>query len=604
MVIFFLQMKTYFFFLIISFCFTKALVGQDVRCEATVDRTTIEAGETFTLSIEVSGNDVDVRGIPELPALKGIELLYPNPGESTSIQIINGRKSESKSFQFFLRASQTGRWTIPPVSVNNAGKEYHTQAITIEVVGKNSSGSAGSVSGREADVFFAAVAAKKEAYVGEQVMVEFRIYSRVPVTQYSPTKVPNFPGFWAEEFQLKEPIQAERVTINGKTYSSYTIKRMAVFPTHSGDLNIEPAEIECELRIPRKNKGNLFDDFFTPFNDPFGEVVTKKFSSDTIRIHVNDLPIDGKPSDFSGLVGTFDVKTTIDKTQLKTGEAVLYRVEIYGIGNIKSVNAPENPFNEEFEKYPVKSSDEILKNGNIVSGKKFFEFVAIPRTSRTYEIPEYTISYFNPETKKYEFKSAQGHTLVIEQGRGMTAAGNLSKEEVALIAKDIRFIKTSPENLTATYGPIYTRWWYILLLLGPLGLTLVAFVYQRYQAQQNSDAVKLKYRKASPMAKKRLNQAEKLLKARQLETFYAEVAKTLTGLIADKLGISEAGIMTDTLVTMLREKKIDGQLIDDYVACLQLCDQARFSFDRNVPEKVESVYERIRDAIFNMDKAL
>lgn len=597
-------MKTYSFFFIINFYFAAALSGQTIRCEATVDRTTIEAGETFTLSVEVSGDDVDVRGIPELPALKGIELLYPNPGESTSIQIINGRKSESKSFQFFLRASQTGRLTIPPIKVHNAGTEYQTQPITIEVVGKNSSGNAGSAFGSEADVFFAGVASKKEAYVGEQVMVEFRIYSRVPVTQYSPTKVPNFPGFWAEEFPLKEPIQAERVTINGKTYSSYTIKRMAVFPTHSGSLKIEPAEIECELRIPRKNRGGLFDDFFTPFNDPFGEVVTKKFLSDTIRIRVNELPSQGKPSDFSGLVGTFDVKTTVDKTQLKTGEAVLYRVEIYGVGNIKSVDAPENPFNEEFEKYPVKSSDEILKNGNVVSGKKIFEFVAIPRTSRMYEIPGYTVSYFNPETKKYEFQSSPSHTLTIEQGSGMTAGGSLSKEEVALIAKDIRFIKTSAENLMITRGPVYTRWWFILLWLGPLGLTVVAFVYQRYQAQQNADIVKLKYRKASPMAKKRLNQAEKLMKAQKLDTFYTEVAKTLTGLIADKLGIPEAGLMTDTLVSMLREKKIDEQLIGDYITCLQLCDQARFSFDRNVPEKVESVYERIRETIFNMDKAL
>ncbi|MBL7996562.1 BatD family protein, partial [bacterium] len=113
---------------------THGLQAQNVRCNASVERTVIEAGESFTLTVEISGDDINVTAYPQLPPLKGIEAIYANAGESTSIQIINGKKSESKSYQFLLRAKEAGKWTIPSISVENNGRAYTTQPLTIEVV--------------------------------------------------------------------------------------------------------------------------------------------------------------------------------------------------------------------------------------------------------------------------------------------------------------------------------------------------------------------------------------------------------------------------------------------------------------------------------------
>ena len=581
----------------------STLQAQSVRCTASVERTVLEAGATFTLTVEISGDDINVTSYPQLPPLKGLEAIYANAGESTSIQIINGKQSVSKSYQFLLRAKEPGKWTIPPISVENDGKAYTTQPLTIEVV------PAGTVSGNQnaslsKDVFLSIVPAKKEAYVGEQIMVYLKIYTRVNITQYSPTKTPNFTGFWAEDFPIKQPLEPEREVVNGITYNTFTIKRTAIFPTHAGTLNIDPAEIDCELRIPKKGSGNMFDDFFSPFGDPFGQSVTTKLVSNSIVINVKELPGE-KPANFSGLVGNFDVTTSVDKTSLKTGEAVVYKVEISGTGNIMSAETPENPFSDDFEKYDPKSTDEINKKGNLISGKKSFEYVAVPRVSRQYEIAPFVLSYFDPASNKYITKSSVPHVLKIAAGAGgATNNAGMSKEEIALLSKDIRFIKSTVDDWYQSERSFVYSYWFILLWIIPAGAWLGGHQYLKKRARSLQDVEGMKYRKASPLAKKRLKAAEKLMLEQKVDTFYSEIAKTLSGLVADKLKIPEASIMKEHLEERLREKRVDEKLIGEYLSCLQTCDEARFAQESKSKEKIEEAYNRIRSAILNMDKVI
>ena len=579
------------------------ICAQNIRCNASVERTVIEVGETFTLTVEISGEDVNVTAYPQLPALKGLEAVYANAGESTSIQIINGKKSVSKSYQFLLRTREVGKWSIPSISVENEGRVYRTQPLTIEVV------PAGAISGSQnpslsKEVFLVIVPAKKEAFVGEQVMVYLKIFTRVNITQYSPTKTPNFVGFWAEDFPIKQPLEPEREVLNGITYSTFTIKRTAIFPTHTGKLQIEPAEIDCELRVPKKGRNNMFDDFFSPFGDPFGQVVQTKLVSNAVEIDVKELPGE-KPVGFTGLVGSFDVTTSVDKSSFKTGDAVVYKLEIAGTGNIMAAEPPANPFSDDFEKYEPKISDEINKKGSLISGKKTFEFVAVPRTSRQFEIPAYVLLYFDPATGKYVSKSSAAHVLNIAPGTGGIAGGaGLSKEEVALLSKDIRFIKSEVSDWNQRGHSFVYRWWFILLWIIPAGAWIGGYQYIKNRERSLQDVEGLKYRKASPLAKKRLKAAEKLMQENQLDTFYSEIAKTLSGLVADKLKIPEAAIMKEDLAARLRERNVDDTLIKEYIDCLHTCDEARFSPLGKTKEKTDEVYRRIRTAIFNMDKAI
>ncbi len=577
--------------------------AQEVRCSASVENSVIEAGLNFTLRIEVSGTELGEVAQPVLPDVPGLEIVYPNAGVSTSIQIVNGRRTDTKTFTYVLRARSTGQIKFPSVAVLYRGQTCRTQPLVLEIVPSGQiSGSQGGLSKNE-DVFIAVVPSRREVYVGEQLSAYLKIFTRVAITQYSPEKMPNFAGFWVEDFPLKQPLEAVRETVNGVAYNAYTIRRSALFPTRAGQLTIEPAEIECELRIPRR-RGGAFDDFFSPFTDPFGQTVVKKFSSAPVPITVKELPAEGRPVDFSGLVGQFDISTGVDKTRLRTGEALTYTVKISGAGNIMSAVSPANPFPDDFEKYDPRTSSDLHKGSNVLSGQKTFEFVVIPRSSRTFEIPPPGLSYFDPVARTYVTKSGASHSITVDPGSGgYSATSGLSREEVELISKDIRYIKPA-SSWHHTSERFYRTWWFAALWILPALALVGVRAYRVFVEKQSADAVRWKYRQASPLAKRRLKAAEKLLKERKTDVFYTEMARTLTGLVADKLNLSGSAVLREDVLNRIRERGVDASLAEEFEGALSLCDEARYAPDRDSRVRVEEVYEHVRRAILNLDRAL
>ena len=569
-----------------------------VRCNALVERNVYEVGETFTLTVELSGSDLQVTKYPELPSMEGIQSLYANAGESTSISIVNGKQSITKSYQYLLKAGSVGKWVIPPVPVEVSGKVYRTQAVTVEVV---PAGSRKNPETSETDVFLAMVPSKKEVFVGEETDVSLRIYTRVNVTQYSPKRMPTFVGFWAQDFDMPKTLEPGIETINGIQYRVYTIKRTALFPTRSGQLTIDPAEIECELRIARRSRGSLFDDFFSPFSDPFGKVVTTRLTSQPLSIKAKELPDDGKPAGFTGLVGSFEVTSTVDKQKVKTGEAMVYKLALSGTGNLMSMTAPPGPFSDDFEKYEPKVDQNLQTSGGTIKGTKSFEFVAVPRAPRLFEIPPFEVVYFDPGSGKYVSKWSPSHRIEIEAGSSpVYSEGNLSKEEVALLSRDIRFIQTDqPYWRTNTTTP-----WFIAAWCFPLFAWIGVIWHGRRKERLGRNPELLRYRKASPLAKSRLKKAERLMKDNHVDTFYAEMSRILSGFVTDKLGLTGQVILSDDLQSRLRVRGVEEDLIIGYVECLNTCDEARFAPDGRSRHHMDSVYGRIRDTILALDKAL
>lgn len=574
--------------------------AQDIRCTASVESAVIEAGTAFTLTVQVTGADVADIEQPVLPGMKGIEVLYNNAGVSTSIQIINGQRSETKSFQYLLRAKEPGRWQIPALHASFRGRKFDTQPLNIEVVplGKISGITApGEASG---DVFLALVPSKKQAYVGEQILIQLKIYTRVTVSQYSPNKMPNFTGFWVEDFPLKQPLESEREQVGGVMYNSFTIRRSAIFATRPGQLTIEPADVECELRIPRKNRGGRLDDFFSPFADPLGQTVVKVFQSAPVEIQVKELPTGGKPAGFSGLVGNFDRKTSLDKSKMKTGEALVYTIEISGIGNIHAAEIPPNPFPDDFERYEPKVSTEISKNGNVISGRKTIEYVVVPRSARVFEIAATPFTYFDPIQKKYITREGTLQTVTIEQG-SMSAVNNLSREEIAMISRDIRFIKTNPGRWND--GGLKT-WWLGLLWVAPVMVLTVVYVQARRRAIQRQNKTYWHYRKASPTALKRLKMAEKLASQNRTDSFYGEISRTLVGFVTDKLRLKNALFVRDEVIRLMRQRHVTQEVIDEFILCLESCDAARYSPDRESPLMIDETLQLVKKTILSIDRQL
>lgn len=591
--------------------------AQEIRFQSSVNKNVIGLNEPFQLILQISGPQASTIGTPQLPAFEGLVVLGFQ-GSSTSIQFVNGVMSATKSYTYLLRPDRLGKVTIPSMQIKVGDKSYATTPITVEVV-SDPPGSAANPPGKEQqeevpgltgdDVYLAAIVSKKNLYQGEQVVVNFKLFTRVQVTSYSIVKKPDAEGLWAEEFPFPTQPTLKNELINGVNYRTAIIGSMAFFPTKPGKLTIDPMILNCEVRVSAKKKrSNFWDDFFQDdfFGSRFGKVVEQKIQTRPVVLTVRPFPEAGKPADFTGTVGDFSVTHSIDKAEIKAGNALTYRLTISGTGNVKSVELPNVIFPEGFEQYEPEISDVINRNGRLISGSKTAEYILIPRVSGKQVIPSVQFHYFDPIEVRYVSRTLEPITIEVERGNASLAGGGFGggSGEVAMLTRDIRFIKTEDPEFHREIRPVYLAWWFFGLMALPMFVLAGSYLYKRNTVRRSGDVVNIRYRKASSLARRRLKGAKKLIRTDLEDGFYAEMSKALLGFLADKLNVPGASIISAEVKTILKAKDVPAETVEKYIACIQECDFARFAPGGDTQVAFGEFYQKVEDAILDLDKEL
>ncbi len=590
--------------------------GQDLLLRTYVDRTTLAVNQQFILTVEVAGADAQKVPIPQAPDLSQFAD-YLGTSSSQNIQIVNGQMSVTRSAQNYYRARKTGTFTIPALTLKYKGKTYTSDPITIKIVQGGPPPTAGG--GRanrgitpegslKGNLFLRAEVDRRSVYPNQPVTLTYKIYTRVEITGYSISKLPNAVGFWTEEFKLPPQPPTSYKVLNGKRYLTAVIRKVALFPTNTGELKIEPMEVDCEVRLrsPRRSR-DMFDSFFNDnfFGDMFGRRVRTKIYSEPVTIHVKPLPEEGKPKDFSGLVGRFQMSAGLDKQNVAANEAITLKVRYSGIGNIRLLPEPKITFPPDIETYEPKVSQNIDRSGTVIRGSKTFEYVLIPRLAGEHRIQPIRFSYFDLKENRYRTLTSPEFVIRVSAPAGGTLpmTTGLTREEVKLIGKDIRFIKLTSEEFFKIGHDFYRTVWFVLLLVLPLLAVGGAFAYQQRQAKMAENVAYARSRRANQLAKKRLSQARKLLKPETQKEFYAEVSRALVGFVADKLNLPPAGIISDEVAGRLRERGVDEEIVGEFLECLQECDFQRFAPASATPADMQQTYEKARKAIVDLEKA-
>ncbi|HCT71711.1 MAG TPA: BatD protein, partial [Bacteroidales bacterium] len=375
--------KLRFSALLVMFTWVSFASGQDLDFRASA-REVVSVGDQFRLIYSINGQASGFRA----PAIKDFSVLAgPSQSTSTSMQIINNQVSRSVeySFTYVLQATSEGTFTIPPASVNVDGKSYQSNPVTIRVVKGSAPAPAGTQQQAQPqggeitakDLFVRASVNKSNPYQGEQVIITYKIYTRVPVAEYSITRVPSTAGFWSQDL-IKDntKLNQYRETVDGSEYVVAEIKKEALFAQKSGSLTIEPLEMDVVAQIQRKASRRGFNDpfFDSFFNDSFlgntYQNVKKTLRSNQLNINVKPLPSTDRPSEFTGAVGNFSISSSIDREQLKTNEAMTLKFTITGKGNIKLVEKPNLVFPSDFEVYDPRITDNIAASQTGVSGSR------------------------------------------------------------------------------------------------------------------------------------------------------------------------------------------------------------------------------------------
>lgn len=583
-------------------------MAQPIKITASVDRTTVGLNEQLVLSIELTGEEANRISSVQPPDGGELFKFYGSRGTSQNIQFVNGKTSISITHTFVYLAVKAGSYTIPPVTVKYKGKAYRSNSIPVQVVKTSRSQSSGQRSSAENgdDLFLRVLYNKKRVYPNEPIIVTFRIYSKVSITGINPSKMPETTGFWTEEFDLGNRVQTRQEVYKGVRYAVADIKKYALFPTSAGKKNIGPMTLDCQVRVrSRRQSQDIFDSFF---NDSFfSRTVTKTISSRPVPIEVLPFPAANKPPRFSGLAGHFDLDASLDKTQVKTNEGITLKIRISGQGNISIIPKPELFIPADFEQYEPTTSQHINRSGNGISGHKTFEYVLIPRFPGQQKIRPFSFSYFDPTKKEYVTLSTPQFTIDVEKGDEDYTAGSgsgLSKEEIELIGQDIRFIKLTDQGFSPLGSRFYQSSYFIVLLIFPAVLFLIALVYQRHLEKMSKNQAYARSKGANRLARRRLSKTKSFLSQSTQKEFYAEMSRALLGFAADKLNLSSAGIISTELEKNLKKKKIDPQLVDDYIALIQKCDLYRFATTSSSEEEMQQSFKKAKEAIVKLEKAL
>lgn len=599
-------------FLIIILFFLGGLVEITKAQEfsASVDRTTVGQYDRFQAYFTFSGSDVNGLQNFRPPSFSGFKILS-GPNQSTSMQIINGKVSGSLTFSYILQPINIGEYSISFASVDYNGKTYKTNLLNIKVekgTPQQQQQSNGGYSAEELakNVFIVAETNKNRVFLGEQLTVTYKLYTKLNISSPQITKLPQYQGFWAVEIDPTQTINFDIAMYKGERYRVAAIKKVALFPTKTGQLNVTPFELNIPVIVKKKRTDNdVFDEFF---NDSFfgrTETVEYPAKSNTLKVDVEPLPTSGVPTSFTGAVGSFNFKTELDKNKVVTNESVTLRLTLSGSGNIQLLKAPEPQLPAGFEKYDPKVYDNVNKSA-VVSGQKIVEYLLVPRIQGEKEIPSMEFSYFNPTTKKYITVNSPAYKINVVKGEGQyePVASSYAKENVELLNEDIRFIKTSDFELERSEESSLIKSWFWLSLVLPLVLFFSAIGFRKRQDKLYSNIQLLKYQKAEKAARQRLKVAKRALDENKISDFYSELSLSLFGYLEDKLAIQKSDFTLEIALDKLRQKKVDSVLVDRVKLISEKCEFVRFAPQGETSASASEIYNDAVKLIIEVDSTL
>ena len=587
-------------------------VAGDASFEASVDKNPVALGDQFTLSFILNNAGVSGGKNMRLPDLSRFHIMS-GPNQSTNMQFINGAVSSSVTYSYVLQPKDMGKFTIGAATIEADGKQYATRPITLDVVKgaprqKQQAPPPDDVGAQIGDnLFLKAVVDKSHVILGEQINLTFKLYTRVSVTNYGVDKSPAMTGFWGEDIDSPKNIALSNEVVNGKQYRVGVIRKMALFPTQSGTLEIAPMEVTTQVQMQTRS----LDPFDAFFRDPFGRTVNYKVKSEPIKIRVDALP-SGAPPSFKGAVGKFTMSTAIDKKTTKTNEPVTLKVTIAGTGNIKVLEVPEIELPKDFEQYPPKVSDNINRQEGKISGSKTFEYLLIPRYPGRKTIKPLTFSYFDLGKREYTSLQSPQIELNVEQGAAsippVIAGGN--QEDVQLLNQDIRFIKVGRPSFSRQGEFFYKSGVFVALVFLPLLGFAGTLVYVRQRQAEMQDAAGYRNRRALKVAQKGLKHAEQLLasktsgsSAKKLE-FYSEVSRALHKYLGDKLNIQQADLSIESVLAALSSRSVNGEIPGALKSLWETCEMARFAPTSLEAAAIQNTFDEARRLIVELERTL
>lgn len=571
-------MKKHYLILIFSF-FLGYVQAQELKFTAVANKNKAAVDEQIrlTYSLNAMGNAFNQPDLSAFNVLMGPQQMYGS-------QNVNGKVSQTLTFTYIISGKKPGKYVIQPASVKIGNGLIKSNELQIEIVkgqaqsqssqpNNQSNSSSKSTSG--SDLFIKATVSKTNTIVGDQILVSYKLYSKYSQLNYELSKAPTFNGFYSEDIALGKATNGQKETYNGQDYLTAEIKKVLLFPQKSGKLEIPPIELSCVVR-QRVQSQNIFDQMFGGgYRD-----VEVNLKSPSVTIDVKSPDAAGKPADFNGAVGKLDYSLSLDRSDVKSGEAVNLKLEVSGKGNLKLIEPPVLGLAPELEVYDPQIKDNISVSSSGMTGSRTFEYLIIPRAGGEYMIGPLTFSWYDPDKNNWQSKTLAALKLNVAKGSGdqIPVGRGRNSTSPKQISEDIRYIKVGETEFSSGANNLFflSTPFYLLSSLSPLAL--IGFLIVRKRAQKRRENIgEYKVKEAGNTAGKRLKIAKELLTKGEKDAFYEEVYRALYGYLSDKLRLPIAELNRQKVRDLLASRKVPDETINRLNLTLDSCEFARFA---------------------------
>ena len=550
--------------LVINFSFSQ------IKFEAEVSKNNLGVNENVRVDFKMN-KDGDNFNPPSFDGFR----VVGGPNQSVSNSWINGVRSFTKTYSYFLTPIKKGKFTIGQASIEIDGDIYKTLPVQIQVSeAVQSSLSPGSPSSvLNDDIELNIEVSKSETYLNEPISVEFKLLfnPKINVTNLGEIDSPEFNNFWSQNIKIPR-LEIKSTSYKGQRYNYVTWKRALLFPQKSGNLELLPLTLDVTVDVPTNRR------------DFFGNVIytqtSKKVSSKKKNIKVKEFPSEGKPESFNGAVGKFDVSLFSSKSELKATESFQLELKVNGRGNLKLFSLPEIKVPSSLEKYDPEFKEDIKSSISGMNGQISNTYTIVPQFQGKYPIPAVEFSYFDPEAKKYVTIKTNESIVDVTEGpmnsdftnnSGLTSSQNNTIQTIG----QFNYIKLSSKfSIINSKKILDSKLWLYTLLSIPFLIFIVILLLIKVTRKSISDS-DLITKNAEKLARKYLENAK--IDISNKESFYSSLDQALFNFFKSKYMIRKEDFSKDKIKSILIKENISEKVINDVIELIESCEIARYT---------------------------
>jgi hypothetical protein len=585
--------------LILVFAFLTALgfsqnQTAEVKFEAKVSKKRLGVNERLRIDFEMN-KDGDNFNPPSFENFN----VVGGPSQSISNQWLNGVRSFSKTYSYFLAPKERGNFTISQATIEINGETYKTLPINLTItaaveIPKDPNDPDYIV---QENIHLVAEVSETNPYLNEAITVVYKLYvsESTGVSNWRELDVPRYNDFWSQNIDMKG-VKIENGTYNGEDYRFVVLRKTVLYPQKTGTLEIEPLALDITVDVPT-NRRDIF-------GGRLMQSVHRTVAAGSRTINVKPLPENGRPLDFTGAVGAFDFKVTTSKNTLKATEALEAKVEVAGNGNLKLFKLPKLSLPSALEVYEPEHQENISVNLNGMSGESSDSYTIVPSYQGKYPIPSISFSYFDLKSKRY--KTIASNEIVIDVTEGPINSSNTvvnsetNNQQVVSTGNQFASFKTSTNFTSMEQSTFFkSNLFWTLLLVPFLAIPIAILIRQKQEARQG-DIVGNRIRKGNKLARKYLKEAQKTLGDK--EQFYNALERALHNYLKAKLNIETSDFSKEKIQELLYSKSTEEQTISQFLELLKNCEMARYAPFSNVEMKQD--YDKAANVISLIDRQL